>query len=164
MFVCTHVRQALQQAVTIGEFSAARLASGRSRIVVRSSMVGVYAWPDWQASPVKPIALALVALALGLAGCQTSPEERAADTDISIQTTDIESLSVGTEQQCVERLTKVVDVDYLREHDVVVEDEGSARFAIENAISDVCADADLEQEVHEAAHEVVHEVEERLGD
>ena len=85
------------------------------------------------------------------------------DTDISIQTTDIESPSVGTEEQRVERLTKVVDVDYLREHDVAVEDEASVVFAIENAISDVCADADPDDEVHAAAHEVVHEVEEPLA-
>jgi hypothetical protein len=107
--------------------------------------------------------LALVGLALVASACQTSPEEQGAvDTDISIQTTDIESLSVGTEMQCVERLTKVVDADYLREHDVRVTDDASAAFAIENGIADVCEEADPDSEVHEAAHEVVHEVEERL--
>ena len=107
--------------------------------------------------------LALAGLALSASACQTSPQEQgAADTDISIQTTDIESLSVGTEMQCVERLTKVVDADYLREHDVRVTEEASAAFAIENAITDVCGQADPDSEVHEAAHEVVHEVEERL--
>jgi hypothetical protein len=55
-----------------------------------------------------------------------------------------------------------VTVDYLRAHEVIVDDESSAAFAIENAISDVCADADPETEVHEAAHEVIHEVVEAL--
>lgn len=87
-----------------------------------------------------------------------------ADTDISIETTDIESLPVGTEQQCIERLTKVVDVDYIKEHDVEVEDESSAIFAIENAISEVCADIDPEKGVHAAAHDVVHLVGDRLAD
>jgi hypothetical protein len=100
------------------------------------------------------VALFLPGLVLVLCACQTSAEEQgAADTDISVQTTDIESLSVGTETQCVERLTKVVDA---------VTDEASAAFAIENAIADVCAEAKPDSEVHEAAHEVVHEVEERL--
>lgn len=105
--------------------------------------------------------LVLLAFVLAASACETSPQE-AADTDISIQTTDIESLSVGTEMQCVERLTKVIDADYLREHDVKVTDEASAAFAIENAITDVCGQAGPDSEVHEAAHEVVREVEERL--
>ena len=49
-------------------------------------------------------------------------------------TTDIESMHVGTEQQCIERLTQVVDVDYLREHDLTVKDEASATLEITNAI------------------------------
>jgi hypothetical protein len=109
------------------------------------------------------VSFLLAGLALAASACQTSPEEQgAADTDISIQTTDIESLSVGTETLCVERLTKVADADYLREHDVQVTDETSAAFAIQDAISDVCSRADPDSEVHEAAHEVVHEVEERM--
>ena len=105
----------------------------------------------------------LVGLTMAVSACQTSPEDQsAADTDISIQTTDIESLPVGTEAQCVERLTAVVDADYLREHDVEVVEEASASFAVENAIDDVCGHAEPDSEVHEAAHEVVHEVEERL--
>jgi hypothetical protein len=112
---------------------------------------------------MKQAVFALTLLALALCGCQTTPEEPAAvDTDIAIQTTDIESLPVGTEQQCIERLTKVVDVDYLRAHDVIVDDPPSAEIAIEEAISKVCADADPETEVHEAAHEVIHEVAEAL--
>ena len=100
---------------------------------------------------------------MAVCACQTSPEDQsAADTDISIQTTDIESLSVGTGAQCMERLTSVVDRDYLREHEVEITDEASATFAIENAIADVCRQADPDSEVHEAAHAVVHEVEERL--
>jgi hypothetical protein len=107
--------------------------------------------------------LLLVAFALAAGACETSSDEHgAADTDITIQTTDIESLSLGSETQCVERLTAVVDADYLREHEVEVSDEASAAFAIENAIADVCGQADPDSEVHEAAHEVVHEVEERL--
>jgi hypothetical protein len=109
------------------------------------------------------IFLLLVGLTTTVCACQTSPEDQgAADTDISIQTTDTESLSVGTETQCVERLTAVIDPDYLREHEVEVADEASAAFAIENAIADVCGQADPDSEVHEAAHAVVHEVEERL--
>jgi sporulation protein YlmC with PRC-barrel domain len=87
-----------------------------------------------------------------------------ADTDISIETTDIESLSVGTEQQCIDRLTKVVNVDYIKEHDVKVDDESSAVFAIENAISEVCADIDSEKGVHAAAHDVVDMVGDKLGE
>ena len=78
-----------------------------------------------------------------------------ADTDISIETTDIESLFVGTEQQCIERLTRVVDVEYIKEHDVEV---------VDNAISEVCADIDSEKGVHAAAHDVVHMVEDKLAD
>jgi hypothetical protein len=105
----------------------------------------------------------LVGLTMAVCACQTSPEDQgAADPDISIQTTDVESLPVGNEAQCVERLTAVVDGGYLREHDVEVVDEASTNFAIENEIDDVCAQADPDSEVHEAAHEVVHEVEERL--
>jgi len=87
-----------------------------------------------------------------------------ADTDISIETTDIESLFVGTEQQCVERLTQVVDLDYIKEHDVKVDDESSAILAIENAISEVCADIDSGKAVHAAAHDVVHRVGDKLAD
>ena len=109
------------------------------------------------------VPLLFVAVSLAAGACQTSPAEQgAADTDISIQTTDIESLSVGTETQCVERLAAVVDADYLRAHDAEVTDGASAAFAMENAIADVCGQADPDAEVHEAAHEVVHEVEERL--
>jgi hypothetical protein len=107
--------------------------------------------------------LSLVALAMGISSCQTSPEEPAVDTDISIQTTDIESLPVGTNKQCIDRLTQVVDVAYLRAHEVIVDDPPSAEFAIENAISEVCANADPQTEVHEAAHEVIHEVVEALS-
>lgn len=123
----------------------------------------MFAYALEESTGVLRLFLLLVALALVDSACQASAEEQApTDTDISIQTTDIESLSVGTETQCVERLTKVVDADYLREHDVKVTDEASAAFAIENAIADVCEQAEPESEVHEAAHEVVHEVEERL--
>jgi hypothetical protein len=105
----------------------------------------------------------LTSLSMALCACQTSPEDQAAaDTDISIQTTDVESLPVGTEAQCLARLMAVVDTDYLREHDVEVLDEASAASAIEHAIDEVCGQADPDSEVHEAAHEVVHEVEERL--
>lgn len=112
---------------------------------------------------MKQAVFGLALITLAVCGCQTSPEEPAAvDTDISIQTTDIESLPVGTAQQCIERLTKVVDVNYLRAHEVIVDDEPSAEIAIENAISDVCANADPQTEVHEAAHEIIHEVVEAL--
>jgi hypothetical protein len=105
----------------------------------------------------------IAGLTMAACACQTSPEDQGtADTDISIQTTDVESLPVGTEAQCVERLTAVVDPDYLRAHEVEVVDEASATFAIENAIDEVCGQADPNSEVHEVAHEVVHEVEERL--
>jgi hypothetical protein len=107
--------------------------------------------------------VSLVSLTIAVCACETSAEDQgAADTDISIQTTDIESLPVGAEAQCIERLTAVVDPGYLRDHDVEVADEASAGVAIEEAIADICSEADPESEVHEAAHEVVHEVEERL--
>jgi hypothetical protein len=107
--------------------------------------------------------LLIVGLTTAVCACQASPEEEgAADTAISIQTTDVESLSLGGEALCVERLTKVVDADYLRRHEIEIVDEGSATLAVEDAIEDVCARADAHETVHEAAHEVVHEVEERL--
>jgi hypothetical protein len=107
--------------------------------------------------------VSLASLTIAVCACETSPENQgAADTDISIQTTDIESLPVGAEAQCVERLTAVVDPGYLREHDVEVADDASARPAIEDAIADVCSEADPESEVHEAAHDVVREMERRL--
>jgi sporulation protein YlmC with PRC-barrel domain len=103
-------------------------------------------------------------VALTSCGGDSTASGTVADTDISIETTDIESLSVGTEKQCLERLTKVVDVDYIKEHDVNVDDASSAIFAIENAISEVCADIDSEKGVHAAAHDVVHMVEDKLAD
>ena len=103
-------------------------------------------------------------VALTSCGGDSTAGGTVADTDISIETTDIESLSVGTEQQCLERLTKVVDVDYIKEHDVNVDDASSAIFAIENAISEVCADIDSEKGVHAAAHDVVHMVGDKLAD
>jgi hypothetical protein len=61
---------------------------------------------------VVPALFLLAGLTMAVCGCQMSPKNQgAADTDISIQTTDIESLPVGTEAQCVERLTAVVDPD-----------------------------------------------------
>jgi hypothetical protein len=105
----------------------------------------------------------LAVAALTSCGGDSTASGTVADTDISIETTDIESLSVGTEQRCIERLTRVVDVDYIREHEVRVDDESSAGFAIENAISEACADIDSETGVHEAAHEVVHVVEGKLA-
>jgi hypothetical protein len=109
--------------------------------------------------------LLLVALvALTSCGGDSTASGTVADTDISIQTTDIESLSVGTEQQCIERLTRVVDVEYIKEHDVEVDDESSATFAVENAISEVCADIDSGKGVHAAAHDVVHRVGDKLAD
>jgi ABC-type glycerol-3-phosphate transport system substrate-binding protein len=109
--------------------------------------------------------LLLVALvALTSCGGDSTASGTVADTDISIQTTDIESLSVGTEQQCIERLTRVVDVAYIKEHDVEVDDESSATFAVENAISEVCADIDSGKAVHAAAHDVVHRVGDKLAD
>jgi hypothetical protein len=101
-------------------------------------------------------------LALAACGRRTSEGGTVVDTDISIETTDVESLSVGTEQQCIERLATVVDAAYLAEHEVQVEDEPSAAFAIENAIMDVCSSVDSDEKVHEAAHAVVHMVEDRL--
>ena len=108
------------------------------------------------------VLLLLVAFTLSACGGDSTAGGTVVDTDISIQTTDIESLSVGTEQQCIERLTKVVDVDYLQAHDVIVDDEPSAEVATEKAIAKICADADPETEVHEAAHVVIHAVVEEL--
>jgi hypothetical protein len=108
--------------------------------------------------------LMVAVVALISCGGDSTAGGTVADTDISIETTDIESLAVGSEQQCIERLTKVVDVGYIKEHDVKVDDESSATFAIENAISEVCAGIDSEKGVHAAAHDVVHMVEDKLAD
>src|SRR6185295_13558606 len=109
--------------------------------------------------------LAVVAFGVfGLSACggDSTTNATPADSDISVMTTDIESMHVGTEQQCIERLTQVVDVDYLREHDLRVTDEASVTLEIENAVREVCADIDPNEVVHPAAHEVVHMVEDAL--
>ena len=79
--------------------------------------------------------MAFPCLAAGaLVGCGggSASGTQGVDTDISVVTTDLESLPMGSGQACITRLTKIVDVDYLREHP------------------------------HEAAHEVVHAVEDVL--
>jgi hypothetical protein len=87
-----------------------------------------------------------------------------ADTDtITILQTDIEAQPMGEGQACVEKLTKLITVDYLTEHDVPVEDEASADIQIQNAIVNVCEVGPPDQIVHETAHEVVHSVEEELA-
>jgi hypothetical protein len=78
----------------------------------------------------KGLAVALVGLAACvLAGCGGSSasgtQTQGVDTDISVVTTDLESLPMGSGQVCITRLTKIVDVDYLREHEVAVEDEAA---------------------------------------
>jgi hypothetical protein len=112
-------------------------------------------------------AVALVGLAAcALAGCggsSSGTQTQGVDTDISIVTTDLESLPMGSGQACVMRLTKIVDVDYLREHEVAVEDEAAATSAITNAIAVVCAEGPPDMFAHEAAHEVVHAVEDALS-
>jgi hypothetical protein len=70
---------------------------------------------------------------------------------------------MGSGQACITRLTRIVDVDYLREHDVDVENESAANAAITNAIAAVCAEGPPDMIGHEAAHEVVHAVEAALG-
>jgi hypothetical protein len=47
---------------------------------------------------------------------------------------------MGSGQACITRLTRIVDVDYLREHDVEVDNESAANAAITNAIAAVCAE------------------------
>jgi hypothetical protein len=79
-----------------------------------------------------------------LAGCGgdsvSGTPTQGVDTDISIVTTDLESLPMGSGQACITRLTRIVDVDYLREHDVEVDNESAANAAITNAIAAVCAE------------------------
>ena len=70
---------------------------------------------------------------------------------------------MGSGQACIARLTKIVDVGYLREHDVMVEDENAANAAITNAIAVVSTEGSPDMIAHEAAHEVVHAVEHALG-
>ena len=70
---------------------------------------------------------------------------------------------MGSGQACVARLTKIVDVGYVRAHEVVVEDESAANAAIATGIAAVCAKGPPDQVSHEAAHEVVHAVEHALG-
>jgi hypothetical protein len=102
-----------------------------------------------------------------LAGCggdsMSGTQTQGVDTDISIVTTDLESLPIGSGQVCSTRLKRIVDVDYLREHDVEVENESAASVAITNAIAAVCAEGPPDMIAHEAAHEVVHVVEDALG-
>ena len=109
--------------------------------------------------------LGLVACALAACGGDSASgtEAQAVDTDIAIVTTDLESLPMGSGQACVARLTKIVDVDYVRAHEVDVEDESAANAAIAIGIAAVCAKGPPDQISHEAAHEVVHAVEDDLG-
>jgi hypothetical protein len=114
----------------------------------------------------KSIAVAFACLAAGaLAGCGggSASGTQGVDTDISVVTTDLESLPMGSGQACITRLTKIVNVDYLREHEVVVQDEAAANAAITSAIAATCAEGPADLGSHEAAHEVVHAVEDILG-
>jgi hypothetical protein len=87
-----------------------------------------------------------------------------ADTDtITILQTDVEARPMGEGQACIEKLTKLVTVDYLTEHDVPVEDEASAAIPIQNAIVNVCEVGPPAKIIHEAAHEVVHAVGDELA-
>jgi ABC-type glycerol-3-phosphate transport system substrate-binding protein len=115
----------------------------------------------------KVFACALLGLAAcALAACggdsASGTEAQAVDTDIAIVTTDLESLPMGSGQACIARLTKIVDVDYVRAHEVAVEDESAANAAIASAIVAVCAEGPPDQISHQAAHEVVHAVEDAL--
>jgi hypothetical protein len=108
--------------------------------------------------------LALVALFLtACGGDSTQAASTQAGDSITILQTDLEAQPMGEGQQCIDRLSKVVDTDYLVEHDVAVEDEGTAAFAIENAIVKVCDEGPPDQIVHASAHEVVHMVEDELA-
>jgi hypothetical protein len=116
----------------------------------------------------KSFACALLGLTVcALGGCggesASTTGTQAVDTDIAIVTTDLESLPMGSGQACITRLTKIVDVDYVREHEVDVEDENAANAAIASGIATVCAEGPPDQISHEAAHEVVHAVEDALG-
>lgn len=55
-----------------------------------------------------------------------------------------------------------MDVDYLREHGVAVENEAVANAAITSAIAAICAEGPADLGSHEAAHEAVHAVEDVL--
>ena len=111
------------------------------------------------------VLLGLAACALAACGGESASgtQTQAVDTDIAIVTTDLESLPMGSGQACVARLTKIVDVGYVRAHEVVVEDESAANAAIATGIAAVCAKGPPDQVSHEAAHEVVHAVEHALG-
>jgi hypothetical protein len=107
--------------------------------------------------------MAVVAfLALTLAACGENSTQ-AVDTDISIETTDLESVAMGEGQACVDRLSDLVNVEYLAEHDVTVADDAATAAAIKVGISEVCAQGPPDLTVHGAAHRVVHIVEEEVG-
>jgi hypothetical protein len=109
--------------------------------------------------------LGLAACALGGCGGESAPSTgtQAVDTDIAIVTTDLESLPMGSGQACIARLTRIVDADYVRAHEVDIEDENATNAAIATGIAAVCAEGPPDQISHEAAHEVVHAVEDALG-
>jgi hypothetical protein len=116
----------------------------------------------------KGFACALLGLAVcTLAGCggesASTTGTQAVDTDIAIVTTDLESLPMGSGQACITRLTRIVDVDYVRAHEVEIEDENAANAAIATGIAAVCAEGPPDQISHEAAHEVVQAVKNVLG-
>ena len=106
----------------------------------------------------------VAAVSLTSCGGDSTAGETVADTDtITILQTDIEAQPMGEGQACIEKLTKLVTVDYLADHDVPVEDEASAAIPLQNAIVNVCEVGPSDQIVHEAAHEIVHSVEDELA-
>jgi hypothetical protein len=106
-------------------------------------------------------AIALLCLVLGACG-ENSPQGVAASPTI-LNTTDPETVPMGKGQECIDRLTKIVDSDYLAEHDLTVPNDDFTRSAIASAISTVCKKGPPDQTAHEGAHEVVHAVEHELA-
>ena len=106
----------------------------------------------------------LCALAVAACSGDSTASGTGADTDtVTVLQTDIEAQPMGEGQTCIEKLTKLVTVDYLVEHDLPVQDEASVAIPIQNAIVNVCGVGPPDQIVHEAAHEVVHAVEDELA-
>jgi len=104
------------------------------------------------------IAAALGFFALTVGACAgNSPQ--AADTDITILTTDLEALPMGQGEQCIDRLSKVVGIGYLGEHGVTVKDEDAAMVAIGRAIPEVCEKGPADLSLHGGAHRVIAIVE-----
>jgi hypothetical protein len=109
----------------------------------------------------------IVLVALALSACGESSKGAANGLPTTqTEATDPEHLLIapmGTGKECERRLTEIVDVEYLAEHDVTVPDDDETRTAIADGVVEICKEGPPEETVHEGSHRVVHFVEHQYG-